>query len=102
MHNFVESTSQIMKNSSLDEKHKLATIAAMCGKKLSGMLAEFIMVRGMIDESSLDRETRESIIEMFDEFIYEIRQHEEKLLHAQHLICKDIGDYHMNDSKHPR
>ena len=89
-----------MKNSALDEEHKLAAITAMCGKKMSGLLSELIIVRGMVDHSSLPRETRENVIKMFDEFIYEVRQHEDKIIHAQKLICEDVGNYHMESKKY--
>ena len=100
VHKFVESVNNIMKNSNLDEEHKLASITAMCGKKMSGLLSELIMTRGMFEHSGLDRETRTKLIDMFDEFIYEIRQHEDKIIHAQMLICDKIGDYHMESKKH--
>ena len=95
MHKFTESVSNIMKNNNLDEEHKLAAISAMLGKKMSGLLSEIIMVRGMIHHSGLDREKREDIMKMFDEFVYELRQHEDKIIHIQKLICDKIGDYHM-------
>lgn len=100
MHKFVESVNNIMKNSAIDEEHKLAAIVAMCGKKMSGLLSELIITRGMIDHSGLSRESRENVIKMFDEFIYEVRQHEDKIIHAQKLICHDIGDYHMESNKY--
>ena len=99
VHKFTESVSNIMKNSNLDEEHKLAAISAMLGKKMSGLLSEIIMVRGMIEHSGLEREKREDIVEVFDEFIYELRQHEEKVVHVQELICDKIGDYHMESKK---
>lgn len=100
MHKFVESVTGIVRHSNISEEHKMIAVSAMLGKKMSDLLAEIVMVRGLIEHSGLDRDIREKCIGMMDEFIYENRQHEEKLIHIQKLICSDVGNYHKERDKY--
>ena len=100
MHKFVESVTGVVRHSNISEEHKMITVSAMLGKKMSDLLAEMVMVRGLIEHSTLEREIREKCLEMLDEFIYENRQHEEKLIHMQKIICDEVGDYHKERDKY--
>ena len=100
MHKFVDSVTDIIRYSNINEEHKMITISAMLGKKMSDLLAEAVMVRGLLEHSTLDRDTRENAIKLIDEIIYENRQHEDKLTHIQKMICGDVGNYHRERDKY--
>lgn len=97
MHHFTESAMRIMKTDEMDTKHKLAAITAMCGTKLSETTSILIMARGFIEDSDLDHDEKKELLEDFDEFIFEARQHEEKIVNAQRMICHKIGNYHAKE-----
>lgn len=93
MHHFTESAMRIVKSTDMSEEHKMAAILSLCGTKLSDTTTALVMARGFVEESSIDPDTKEEMLEDFDEFIYEARQHEEKLVHLQRMVCHKIGHY---------